>query len=203
MHGMKKIIIGIVVVLVVGVAGYVFLTAQAKKSAIAKISNFEECAKYFPVREMYPEQCVTSDGRTFTREIPPVEEGILTPPSEVETSTSTAATGTATTTTDPRIRVETPKAHAKIASPFVVKGQARGTWYFEASFPVKLVDEKGAVIAQTPAQAQGEWMTEDFVPFEATLTFTATSGKGTLVLERDNPSGLPQNDAQVRIPVTW
>lgn len=196
---MKKIIISLVVVLIVGIAGYVLLAAQAKKTAIAKISNFEECAKYFPVREIYPEQCATSDGRTFTREMPPIEENI--PISPVETSTSTVATGTATT--DPRIRVETPKANTKVTSPLVVRGEARGTWYFEASFPAKLLDEKGNVIAQTPAQAKGEWMTENFVPFEAVLTFTATSGKGTLVLERDNPSGLPQNDAQVRIPVTW
>lgn len=196
---MKKIIISLVVVLIVGIAGYIFLAAQAKKSAIAKISNFEECAKYFPVREMYPEQCVTSDGRTFTREMSPIEENI--PISPVETSTSTVATDTATT--DPRIRVETPKANTKVTSPLVVRGEARGTWYFEASFPAKLLDERGNVIAQTPAQAKGEWMTENFVPFEATLTFTATSGKGTLVLERDNPSGLPQNDAQIRIPITW
>ncbi len=197
---MKKVIIGLAIILIVGSAGYIFLTAQAKKTAIAKIASFEECAKYFPVREMYPEQCVTSDGRTFTRDVPPVED---MPPSssDIEAGTSTAATGTAVT--DPRIRVETPKVNAKIAGPLVVKGEAQGTWYFEASFPVKLLDEKGQVVAQTAAQAQGDWMTENFVPFEATLTFTATSGKGMLVLERDNPSGLPQNDAQVRIPVSW
>lgn len=195
---MKKIIIGVVVVLVVGVVGYVLLTAQAKKSAIAKISNFEECAKYFPVRETYPEQCATPDGRMFTKE---TGDPIVPLADDIAGSGATATTSIATT--DPRIRVEMPQANTKIASPLVVRGTARGTWYFEASFPVKLLDEKGNVIAQVPAQAEGEWMTENFVPFEATLTFTATSGKGTLVLERDNPSGLPQNDAQVRIPVWW
>lgn len=190
---MKKIILALVVIVIVVGVGYVVIADQAKKSAIAKIASFEECANYFPVRETYPEQCVTPDGRTFVFEGDEIES----PPEPYEPAASSS------NTTDLRIRVTTPSPDTKIVSPLAVKGEARGTWYFEASFPVKLLDEKGNVIAQTPAQAQGDWMTENFVPFEATLTFTATSGKGTLVLERDNPSGLPQNDAQVRIPVSW
>ena len=47
-------------------------------------------------------------------------------------------------------------------------------------------------------------MTENFVPFEGTLTFTApTSGKGTLVLEKDNPSGLPEHADELRMPVKF
>jgi hypothetical protein len=85
-----------------------------------------------------------------------------------------------------------------------VSGEARGRWFFEASFPVKLLDGDGAIIAQGIAEAQGDWMTADFVPFMATLTFDppATSA-GTLVLERDNPSGLPENDASVQVPVQF
>ena len=101
------------------------------------------------------------------------------------------------------IRVTQPTAGALITSPLTVRGEARGTWYFEASFPVRLLDAQGKSIAVTPAQAQGDWMTTDFVPFEALLTFTIASRTGTLVLEKDNPSGLPQYDASITIPVRF
>ena len=100
------------------------------------------------------------------------------------------------------IKVDNPRANETIQSPYTIKGQARGYWFFEASFPIKLLDENGDVIAQTIAQAQGEWMTENFVFFEAMLTFSvAKDQNGTLVFQKDNPSGLPKNDAQIRIPV--
>jgi hypothetical protein len=100
------------------------------------------------------------------------------------------------------IKVEVPLFNQEIQSPYKVLGQARGTWYFEATFPVKLLDENGNIISQTYAQAQGDWMTDNFVPFESTLTFSvARDQKGTLVLEKDNPSGMPQNSAEIRIPV--
>lgn len=102
------------------------------------------------------------------------------------------------------IQVSSPHADAVIQSPLTVSGQARGTWYFEASFPVRLLDGNGNEIAVVPAQAQSDWMTEDFVPFLATLTFTApATPTGTLVLEKDNPSGLPEHAAEVRIPVRF
>ena len=100
------------------------------------------------------------------------------------------------------IKVENPQPNETIQSPYIIKGQARGYWFFEASFPIKLLDENGNVINQIIAQAQGDWMTEDFVPFESILTFSIPKDQpGTLVFEKDNPSGLPENDAQIRIPV--
>jgi len=100
------------------------------------------------------------------------------------------------------IKVASPQSNQEIQSPFIVKGEARGYWFFEATFPIKLLDENGSIIMQTIAQAQGEWMTEDFVPFEALLTFSVPKNqKGTLVLEKDNPSGLLENADEIKIPV--
>lgn len=95
-----------------------------------------------------------------------------------------------------------------VASPMTVQGEAKGNWFFEASFPVKLVDANWVEIARGVAQANppagGDWMTMDFVPFSASLTFkkpgTAT---GWLVIERDNPSGLVEHAAEVHIPVRF
>lgn len=104
-----------------------------------------------------------------------------------------------------RIRVAKPYAWERVSSPLLVEGNARGTWYFEASFPVELLDASGNSIAQVPAQAQGEWMTEDFVFFQTILEFPPQppGSVGMLVLHKDNPSDLRQYDDEVRIPVRF
>lgn len=101
------------------------------------------------------------------------------------------------------IIVDSPAPNAIVHSPLTVSGKARGTWYFEASFPVRLLDDAGNELTVVPAQAQGEWMTEDFVPFSVTLTFMTMAKSGTLVLQKDNPSGLPEYDKSVEIPVKF
>ena len=111
---------------------------------------------------------------------------------------------TTTETSSPLVRLTTPRPNAEIITPLIVTGEARGNWYFEASFPVRLLDGNGKEIAVVPAQAQGDWMTTDFVPFRAELTFILPNTKeGTLVLEKDNPSGLLENADEVRIPIRF
>ncbi len=104
------------------------------------------------------------------------------------------------------IRVSYPKAGDSITSPLTVKGEARGQWYFEATFPVVLVDWDGRIIAQGVATAQSDWMTTDYVPFTATLTFDTKeerySSRGSLILQKSNASGLPENDDAMEIPIT-
>ncbi len=100
------------------------------------------------------------------------------------------------------IRVSSPAEDELVASPLQVTGEARGNWYFEASFPMELLDANGNQIALGIGEAQGDWMTTDFVPFRGTLVFTtASTPTGTLVLHKDNPSGLAEFDDEVRIPV--
>lgn len=120
---------------------------------------------------------------------------------------------------DDLIRVTNPVKGVVITSPLKITGEARGTWYFEASFPVVLVDWDGRIIAQSHAEAQGDWMTEDFVPFSGTIEFekpywdfvhTDDIGgvsdfmrRGALILKKDNPSGLPQYDNAIEIPIVF
>ncbi len=103
------------------------------------------------------------------------------------------------------IVVLSPERDAAITSPLTVKGRARGTWYFEASAPMELLDGKGEKIAEGFVTAQDNWMTEEFVSFEGVLTFNAPgSGQGgTLILRADNPSGLPKYDRSVEIQVEF
>ena len=102
------------------------------------------------------------------------------------------------------VLVDIPTPGATVVSPLLIVGRAKGNMYFEGSFPVKLLDADGTVIASGAAQAQGDWMTEEFVPFKAELIFTPPGGTtGKLVLEKDNPSGLPEKAAKFEVLVKF
>ncbi|OGY44355.1 MAG: hypothetical protein A2731_00095 [Candidatus Buchananbacteria bacterium RIFCSPHIGHO2_01_FULL_39_8] len=148
--------------------------------ADSEINSFQDCIDAGnPVMESYPRQC-RANGKTFTEDI-----------------------GNELEKTD-LIQVSNPRPNQTISSPLVITGQARGYWFFEASFPIKLLDENNNEIAIAIAQAQSDWMTENFVPFEATLEFVAEPNtSGWLVLEKDNPSGLPENADELRMPVIF
>lgn len=102
------------------------------------------------------------------------------------------------------INLDKPKPNEVIKNPLTLEGSARGFWFFEASFPIRLLDANGKQIAISHAESIGNWMTIEMVPFRARLEFTApTTDTGTLVLEKDNPSGLPENADEIRIPIRF
>jgi hypothetical protein len=107
------------------------------------------------------------------------------------------------TSTVPVVSIFQPLAATVISSPLEVLGQAPGNWFFEATLPVKLLAADGEIIVAHYAEAQSDWMTEDLVPFKATLEFATTATSGYLVISKDNPSGLPENDASFQIPVNF
>lgn len=188
------------IVLFVGGIG-AYYTFFMKSGELTTIDSFEKCvAAGLPILESYPAQCRTNDGKIFTEEI-----------------------GNEMELTD-MIRVSSPRPNQYLTSPVIITGEARGTWFFEASAPVKLLDNTGKVIAQgvirveptvshvpispknrlmkASDSAEGSWMTTEFVPFKGELTFSnPPSPKAKLVLEKDNPSGMPENAKQLTIPV--
>lgn len=109
------------------------------------------------------------------------------------------------------IRVTSLIPNEVIKSPMIINGEARGGWFFEASFPVSLVNWDGLIVADGVAEAQGDWMTSEFVPFTANLEFVNPyqvgdpdfMKKGTLILQKDNPYGLPENDDALEIPINF
>lgn len=169
------------------VGGFLY---YSKYKGVSAITSYEECkAAGYQIMESYPEQCRTPDGRVFVN----------------GSATSTPGGGEPSPTgKEDKIRVTNVSPNQIVSSPLVVQGEARGYWYFEASFPVELVDGNGKQLVITPAQAKGEWMTTEFVPFSVTLNFSKpTTATGTLILRNDNPSGLPENQEELRIPVRF
>ena len=175
----KKIFISWLIIFILGGVAIYLILFKPGEAPRPIINNFKECVSAgYPVLESYPRQCKTPDGKSFTEDIG----------NELEKSDL--------------IKIDNPRPNQIIESPLFVKGEARGNWYFEASFPAKLFDDNGFLLGITPAQALGNWMTEDFVPFNVILPFAVPStSKGRLILEKDNPSGLPEYANELRIPV--
>jgi hypothetical protein len=102
------------------------------------------------------------------------------------------------------IRVIEPTIGQTISSPLTINGEARGTWYFEANFPVWIEDANGNELGRHYATAQDDWMTEEYVSFTSELVFTTpTTEFGVLVLGKSNPSGLPEYADQIEIPARF
>jgi|GEM_PF-1349407 hypothetical protein len=103
------------------------------------------------------------------------------------------------------------KSGDTITSPLKITGEVRGSWSFEASFPIILTNWDGLIIAEVPAQLLGSWMTSDFTPFEAELKFAKPANptnqdyakKGTIILKNANPSGLPQGEIAFELPIRF
>jgi len=97
--------------------------------------------------------------------------------------------------------ITTPTSGARVTSPLVVEGTAPGDWYFEAQFVGQLRGADGAVLAEAPARAQEEWMTEAPVPYRAEFTFSVTQDTpATIVLQEDMPAD-EANPREVMIQV--
>ncbi len=145
------------------------------------VTNFEECARVTGVvMESYPRQC-RYNGQTYTEHVG----------NELEKSDL--------------IQLSNPRPNQVISTPLTITGQARGNWFFEATFPIQLVNWDGLIIADGYATAQGDWMTTEFVPFTATLTFEYPTvyDRGALILQKSNASGLPEYDDALEIPVRF
>ena len=186
---MKNLIYIILGLLVLGLVA--FFAFRSDETTVENILSFEDCLKAgYPVMEIFPRQCRTPDGRTFAEEIP-------------EQITYDRASAD-------MIVLDNPFPGAVTGKGFMVFGKARGNWYFEATFPITVLDKDGKTLAETFATAQGDpatgevnWMTEEFVNFKGEVKVPESYiGPATLILKKDNPSGLSENDASISLPIT-
>ncbi len=148
---------------------------------LTRVTSFQECVDAGnPVMESYPRQCRSEDGVMFIEDIGNVVEK------------------------QDLIWVTNIQPNQVISSPLEIRGEARGGWFFEASFPVELLDYEGRRLSMGIAQAEGEWMTKEFVAFKVSMQFDvgALTG-GTLVLHKDNPSDMREFDDALYIPVLF
>lgn len=86
---------------------------------------------------------------------------------------------------------------------FEVKGKVSGEWFFEGTFPVRVLNEQGEIIKSLSATTQDDWRTSDLVSFTFKLD-TQLEQESIVVLrfEKSNPSGLEENDDYAQVTIT-
>lgn len=103
-----------------------------------------------------------------------------------------------------KINIFSPLKNSIIASPLTVIGQTPGSWSFEGTFPIRIINSSGETISSGVGSLIGEWMTTDLVPFTSTLSWSEGQvGTGYLIIQKDNPSGLAENDDSISIPIRF
>lgn len=128
-------------------------------------------------------------------ELPPAQEEAVSP----------ADSPTVTNDDANKIIINAPTPDSDVTTPLTVSGEARGWWFFEATFPVTMLAGDGTLLWQGYATAEGDWMTEDFVPFTTTIDYTLPVGvseqPARLVFYKANPSGLEENADTFEVPI--
>ena len=86
---------------------------------------------------------------------------------------------------------------------YEMKGQAPGSWYFEGSFPVRVLNIQGEVVSSLVASTSDDWMTENSVPFSVVIDFPLEQESAfVLQFEKSNPSGLEENSDIAKIAIS-
>jgi immunoglobulin-like protein involved in spore germination len=104
------------------------------------------------------------------------------------------------------IEVYSPKPNQVVCGDgsVTVTGRAKGYWYFEATFPVTVVDVHEQPIGEWYAEAQSDWMVSTWVPFKGVIPFREPQGmEGKIVFHKSNASGLPEHDMAYEMPVKF
>jgi hypothetical protein len=175
----RKIVVALLLILCVAGAVFGFFQYQ-RHIKIKNVKSFEECVTFSETLNSYPPRCNTPDGRTFTQSVG----------NELEMLDE--------------IIVTTPRPNQALSSPIIIEGRARGSWFFEGSLSGELVDGNNKKIGSAILTAEGEWMTDEFVHFKGDLKFNKPeNGGGTLFIHKANPSGLPENNKKLTIPVKF
>jgi hypothetical protein len=101
--------------------------------------------------------------------------------------------------------ISLPQANAHLVNPLVVTGTVPPGWMSEGVFPMKLLDAQRNIIAQGQGKevTPGSWSSGKSIEFRGIVDFSTKEKSGFLVLEKDNPSGLPENAESFEIPVTF
>jgi len=92
--------------------------------------------------------------------------------------------------------------NTKVQGTLSYRGSIKGAWFFEANIMINILDINKNVLKASNAMAKTEWMTVEPVEFEGNIDFsTLPKGPAYFEIHNDNPSGLPENDKSILIPI--
>lgn len=176
----KKSIITLAVVIIFLLTVVIFWQMTKEEDEIElQVISYDQCVATGGLKlDTNPPSCRTKEGEVFIKELTNADQK------------------------QDQIVLDNPAEGEIVESPINISGQARGGWFFEATFPVRLEDENGNIIAQSYVQTDKEWMTQDFVPFFGDLEYEIDRAiDGFLILEKANPSGLPEHADELMVSV--
>jgi hypothetical protein len=180
--------------LIVAITIQLISSYQTQKNLESKINSFDTCVLLNnKILESYPARCI-ADGKSYTEKI-----------CVKNTNNQCLVTKEFNSTKGVSVKIYNWTDNKTISSPLVIMGEVPGNWSFEAQFSIEIVDNNKNIILQSPATLQSDWMTDNYVPFTATLDFAVPAGveSGYIVLQKSNPSDLTENADSVEIPVKF
>lgn len=102
------------------------------------------------------------------------------------------------------IQVSNPKSNSLIISPVLVEGIARGYWFPEGDFLIRVQNAKEEELGTEIAYAMKGGTEEEFIPFQAMVSFSESSVKeGVIILKKNSSSGLLEAEDELRVPVRF
>ncbi len=91
---------------------------------------------------------------------------------------------------------------AKVHGIVSYNGVIKGGYFFEANILINVLDSNKNLLKAGNTMATDDWMTSGPVPFKGTIDFSGLAkGPAYIEIHNDNPSGLPEHDKSVFIPV--
>lgn len=153
-----------------------------KKSISSEVTNFEQCAlKSGIVQESHPRKCIWN-GDTFVETI-------------TEQKVENKEYG---------LILDNLKNNDLINSPLSISGKVDSNWFFEASFPVKILDNNRNIIKETTATTKEDWTKDGQISFNVNVEFDPKDFiSGFMILRNDNPSGLKENIKSLEVPIKF
>jgi len=103
------------------------------------------------------------------------------------------------------VEVSSPLNNQVIESPATLKGRVLAPWLSEGQAPVELQDKNGKMLGKGIIKGPADWMTRSgWMDFEVKVTFSeAATEDGFVVFKKDNPSGRPELDSELKIQVKF
>ncbi len=92
--------------------------------------------------------------------------------------------------------------NSKVHGVVSYRGGIKNNYFFEANIRINVLDMNKKVLKSDFATATTEWMTSGPVSFEGSFDFSGLpKGPAYFEIQNDNPSGLPENDKSILIPI--
>jgi len=81
-------------------------------------------------------------------------------------------------------------------------GIIKSDYFFEGNLPISVLDANKNILRMTNGAATTDWMTIEPVSFKTSLDLTGLPfGPAYIQIHNDNPSGLPENDKFILVPI--